>query len=188
MRKILLIALLFCLSTATYAVELSGVVLADSVNTAKGALLLNGAGVRSKFVFDLYVAALYLDAKKTSAAAVLTDAGDKRIALHLLRDISADHLLSAFKHAMENNHTRDELKALQASLTRFEQVFNKVGEVRKGDIITMDYQRDSGTLVAVNGAVQGTIAGAAFNTALLKIWLGDKPAQQDLKLKLLGGQ
>ncbi len=188
MKKIILIVLLFCLSTATYAVELSGVVLAESVNIAKSNLVLNGAGVRSKFVFDLYVAALYLGAKKTSAAAVLTDAGEKRIALHLLRDISADHLLSAFKHAMENNHTREELKALQASLTQFEQVFNKVGEVRKGDIITMDYQRDSGTLVAVNGVVQGAIAGAAFNTALLKIWLGEKPAQQDLKLKLLGGQ
>lgn len=160
----------------------------DAAHSGSSNLVLNGAGVRSKFVFDLYVAALYLDTKKTSAAAVLTDTGDKRIALHLLRDISADHLLSAFKHAIENNHTREELKALQASLTQFEQVFNKVGEVRKGDIITMDYQRDIGTLVAVNGVAQGTIAGVAFNTALLKIWLGDKPAQQDLKLKLLGGK
>lgn len=188
MKKSLLIVLLFCLSTATYAVEVGGVVLDGAVHPGSSNLVLNGAGVRSKFVFDLYVAALYLGAKTPTAAAVLTDAGDKRIALHLLRDISADHLLSAFKHAIENNHTREELKALQVSLTQFEQVFNKVGEVKKGDIITMDYQRDIGTLVAVNGVAQGMIAGFAFNTALLKIWLGDKPAQQDLKLKLLGGK
>ncbi len=188
MRKILLIAFLFCLSPATHAVELDGVKLADTVHPGNSNLVLNGAGVRSKFIFDLYVAALYLGEKKTSAAAVLNDAGEKRIALHLLREISADHLLSAFKKAIENNHTGDELKALQASLTQFEQIFNKLGEVKKGDIITLDYQRDIGTQVAVNGVVQGTIAGFAFNAALLKIWLGDKPAQQDLKLKLLGGQ
>jgi hypothetical protein len=27
-----------------------------------------------------------------------------------------------------------------------------------------------------------------FNTALLKIWLGEKPVDENLKLKLLGGQ
>jgi len=188
MRKILLIAFLMCLSLTVHAVELDGVKLADSVHPGNSNLVLNGAGVRSKFIFDLYVAALYLGEKKTSAAAVLNDAGEKRIALHLLHDISADHLLSSFKKAIENNHTSEELKALQASLTQFEQVFNKVGEAKKGDIITLDYQPASGTLVAVNGVVQGTIPGAAFNTALLKVWLGEKPAQADLKLKLLGGQ
>ena len=30
------------------------------------------------------------------------------------------------------------------------------------------------------------IAGEAFNRALTRIWLGDKPVQADLKPKLLG--
>jgi long-chain acyl-CoA synthetase len=39
----------------------------------------------------------------------------------------------------------------------------------------------------VNGAAKGTIPGDAFNVALTRIWLGDKPVQADLKKALLGG-
>ena len=37
------------------------------------------------------------------------------------------------------------------------------------------------------GTVKGAVAGEAFNQALTRIWLGDKPVQSDLKKSLLGG-
>jgi hypothetical protein len=41
--------------------------------------------------------------------------------------------------------------------------------------------------VVVNGKAQGSaIAGEDFYGALLRIWLGDKPVQDDLKKALLG--
>ncbi|MEQ1914804.1 MAG: chalcone isomerase family protein, partial [Sideroxydans sp.] len=66
-------------------------------------------------------------------------------------------------------------------------LFDAVKEVNKGDLITLDYQPSNGTTVSVNGVARGTIAGAAFNRALLKVWLGTKPVQDDLKKGLLGG-
>ncbi|MDE2310588.1 MAG: chalcone isomerase family protein [Betaproteobacteria bacterium] len=187
MKKLVALFLL-CWAAQVQAVEVAGVKLADSVHPGSRDLELNGAGVRTKIFFDLYVAALYLGEKKSNGAAVLADGGEKRMALYLLRDISADRLLGAFNAVIAANHTPAEMAALDALLREFSAIFHTMGEVKKGDVITLDYQPASGTQVSVNGVSKGMIAGAAFNTALLKIWLGDKPAQADLKQKLLGGQ
>ncbi len=188
MKKLILLVCCVLMSWNVSALEVGGVKLTDSVHLGSRDLALNGAGVRSKFIFDLYVAALYLGEKKTSSAAVLGDAGEKRLALHLLRDISAETLSGSFNKAIRNNHSAAELSVLDVSLKEFAAIFATMSEVKKGDVITLDYLPASGTQVSVNGAVKGVVAGAAFNTALLKVWLGEKPAQEDLKKKLLGGE
>jgi len=188
MKKLLLTGLMLCLCANVNAADVAWVKVADSVFLGHHDLRLNGAGVRSKFFLDLYIAALYLVEKKSSAAEVFADEGEKRMSLHLMRDISGDHLLNAFNKAITDNHTPAELAGLDASIKQFSAIFTAMNEVKKGDIITLDYLPGRGTQVNVNGELKGTIAGVAFNTALLKIWLGDKPAQDDLKLKLLGQQ
>lgn len=187
MNRLLLVAFFFCLSLTAQAQEVEGVKLEDTAHVGNNNLVLNGAGVRSKFIFDIYVAALYLTAKKSSAAMVLADAGDKRIALHVLREVSAEDLLHGFSAAIEKNHTEAELKEMAVARHDFEIIFQTMAKVNKGDVILLDYQRGQGTQVSVNGGVRGTIVNAAFHSALLKIWLGEKPAQEDLKQKLLGG-
>ena len=177
---------MLCLSAQASALELEGVKLADSVHLGSRDLQLNGAGVRSSFFLDLYVAALYLPGKSTSWAAVLADGGEKRMALHLLIGISADHLYSALNNAIAANHPPAELSALEMPLKEFAAIFHAIDEIEKGDVVTLDYLPDSGTQISVNGVVKGTVGGAPFNSALLKVWLGDKPAQADLKQKLLG--
>ena len=61
-----------------------------------------------------------------------------------------------------------------------------IGNARKGDLITIDFSGD-GTNVGFNGQARGSVAGDAFGRALLKVWLGDKPVDADLKQSLLGG-
>ena len=85
-----------------------------------------------------------------------------------------------------NSRPRVELNGLDAQIKQMAQIFAAVKEVKASDVITLDYLPASGTRISVNGALQGTITGATFNAALLKIWLGKKPVQDDLKLKLLG--
>ncbi|MBI5438675.1 MAG: chalcone isomerase family protein [Nitrosomonadales bacterium] len=186
MKKLTTLFLL-CLTAQAFALEVAGVKLADSVRFGSRDLQLNGVGVRSKLFFDLYIAALYLPGKITSGAAVLADGGEKRMALHLLVDIGAERLLSGLNNAIAANHTPAEMSALDAPFKEFSAIFHAIGEMKKGDVITLDYLPGSGTQVGLNGAVKGTVGGAPFNSALLKAWLGDKPAQVDLKQKLLGG-
>ncbi len=61
-----------------------------------------------------------------------------------------------------------------------------VKEVKEKDVVTLDYAGGA-TQIAFNGQAKATIAGDAFNAAMTRIWLGDKPVQADLKKAMLGG-
>lgn len=171
------------------AAEVEGVKLADSVRVADGGaeLRLNGAGVRTRFLFRVYVGALYLGAKTTTAAAVINDNGAKRIVLHMLRELSAEQFVSALEDGLKNNHGADELAKLDARVRQLRAIFDAVKTARTGDVILIDYLPAEGTRITINGTPRGTIAGADFNRALLRIWLGENPADADLKRAMLGG-
>jgi long-chain acyl-CoA synthetase len=188
MLKKILIAGLFFLCSSVQAIEINGVKLDPVVHLGNSNLILNGAGVRTKWIFDLYVAALYTAGKKSSAEAVLADAAEKRIALHILSNIGAENLLYVFNKAIENNQSEVELQAMEKTLHEFGNILRKMNRVSKGDVILFDYQPGIGTQISVNGSLRGTIPGPVFAQAWLKIWLGEYPVQQDVKLKLLGGK
>ncbi len=186
MKKILLLGAML-LSLNVHAKELAGVAVADSVQVGGQTLVLNGAGIRTKFFFKIYVGALYLPQKQTSGEAIIADEHPHRMALHILHELSSEKLFNAVKDAMEDNQTAAGMAALAEQMQQMGKIFDTVKMVKPGDVITLDYLPDSGTQISVNGTVCGTISGVAFNRALLKIWLGEKPIQADLKKELLGG-
>lgn len=178
---------------AAPAAELEGVKLPDNARVTEGGaeLVLNGAGVRTRFMFRVYVGALYVQKKTTAANAVISDAGAKRIALYMLRELSSAQFVSALEDGLKNNHNAEELAKLDAPIKQLRAIFDAVKTAKAGDVILIDYLPrsvpGSGTRITVNGAVRGTIPGEDFNRALLRIWLGDNPADSDLKKGLLGG-
>ena len=184
--KKLLMACCLLLSVNASALELAGVNLSDTVQVGTQTLVLNGAGIRTKWFFKIYIGALYLTKKQSSAEAIIADESGHRVALHMLHELSGTKLYGAFSEAVEANHTAAEIAALDEQMKQMRQIFNLVDEVKPGDVITLDYLQSSGTQIVVNGTVRGTIAGTAFNRALLKIWLGSKPVQGDLKQAMLG--
>ena len=150
-------------------------------------LVLNGAGVRTRFFFRVYVGALYLPQKSAAAPAIIQDAGARRIALHMLRELSAEQFIGALEDGLQKNHAADELAKLNPRVQQLRAIFEAVKTAKPGDVIFIDYLPGTGTRITVNGAVQGMIAGEDFNRALLRIWLGDSPADSDLKKGMLGG-
>jgi len=187
MKKILLVSCCFLLSWNANALDLSGIHLADRVQVGDTELQLNGGGIRTRFFFKIYVGALYLPQKQTSAEVIIADENKHRIAMHILRELSGEKLFGAFKDAIESNHSAAELAELDAQIQQMKQIFEAVQEVKPGDTIMLDYLPDSGTRVTVNGTERGIIAGEPFNRALLKVWLGKHPVQDDLKKGMLGG-
>ncbi|MFO1351733.1 MAG: chalcone isomerase family protein [Gammaproteobacteria bacterium] len=185
----LLLVLLAVNPMRASALEIAGIKLDDSATLRAGGtpLLLNGAGVRTRLLFKVYVGALYLQTKTNDEAAVLAEASEKRLALHMLRELSADQFLSAIQDGLNANNDKAELTPLQDRLATFYDVIRAIPSVHKGDVILLDYRPDSGTQVTVNGSAKGVVAGADFNRALLKIWLGPKPVDNQLKKGLLGG-
>jgi hypothetical protein len=185
MKKLITLFLL-CLTTQAVAVDFEGVKLNDTAQVGNVTLKLNGAGLRTKLIFKVYVGALYLADKKHSATAVLADDGAKRLSMFMLRELSSDQLMEAFEKGLANNNTSTELAAMNSRIKEFSAIFRSAREVAKGDVITIDYFPGEGTRVSINGIEKGRLAGAEFNTALLKIWLGNDPVDEDLKKGLLG--
>ena len=166
------------------AAEVGGIRLDDKVSVGAQELVLNGAGVRTRVVFKVYVASLYLPQKATELAAVLAKS-PRRIQLNLLRTLSADQLVEALNEGLAENNTAAELAAVKSQVDALATIMKSFKEVKEKDVITLDFV-DGATRIGLNGEAKGNIGGDAFNQALTKVWLGEKPVQADLKKSLLG--
>ena len=170
------------------AVELEGVKLDPTAQVGGAALVLNGAGVRTRAIFKVYVAGLYVPAKANNAAALLAQKGPRRVAITMLRNVDADTFSGALSEGLQKNLSEAQFTAFKAQIDTLNANFKAAGEAKKGDAIHLEFAPDAGTRVVVNGKAQGSaIAGEDFYAALLRIWLGDKPVDADLKKGLLGG-
>ena len=183
--RIWIIALLaLCVGAPAFAAEVGGVKLDEKVALGGQELVLNGAGIRTRVVFKVYVASLYLPAKATDLSGVLAKA-PRRIQMNLLRTLAADQLVDALNEGLKENNTEAEMAAVKAQADQLMSIMKAFGEAKEGNVVTLDFV-DGATAVGFNGAARGTIPGEAFNKALTKIWLGDKPVQADLKKAMLG--
>ncbi len=173
-------------STAGVARQLDDVTLPDNV-TLDGtdvALQLNGMGYRTKFVFNIYVGALYTESKVESRDAAQALNGPKRVVMHMVHDeVSKEKMADAWNEGFEENNSDAQLGKLKARLKTFIGYFP---DLKEGNIVLLDYIPGKGTRVTINGEVKGVIEGADFYTALLDVWLGDEPADDDLKEAMLG--
>ena len=172
-------------SAGASALEVGGVNLPDKESVGGQELVLNGAGVRTRAFFKVYVASLYVPAKATTTGAVLAK-GPRRIQMNLLRNLSPDQLVDALVDGLKDNNGEAELAAVKAQQEQMVAAMKGLGYVKEKDVVALDYV-DGTTRIVLNGQVKATIPGDAFNAALTKVWLGDKPAQADLKKSLLGG-
>ena len=188
MRTLLVLVAAMALGVA-HAADVAGVKLPDRlrVSAAGPELVLNGAGLRTRFFIKVYAGGLYLEKKSPTADAVLALQGPKRVSMHLLRNVSAKQILDALHDGVAANNSPAELAKLRPQLDALDGVMNALGPIKEGDVVTLDYVPGSGTVVTVNGQAKGKpIAGTALYDALLRVWLGDDPVQDDLKKALLG--
>ena len=189
MRSWVLAMWLAVATIGAYAAEVGGVKLEDKLRLIPTGpeLVLNGAGIRTRAIFKVYVGALYLSEKKTAANDVLALAGPKRVSMTMLRDLTAQQLSEALAEGIRNNASAAEQEALKGRIDELLGIMDALNEAKKGDAILLDFLPESGTRVMVNGRPRGKpIAGEDFYRALLKIWLGDKPVDGDLKKGMLG--
>ncbi|MDE0854218.1 MAG: chalcone isomerase family protein [Nevskia sp.] len=182
------VAVLLLVGAPAPAVQLAGVNVDDQVTVDGNTLMLNGAGLRTKYLLaDVYLAALYLPQKSGDAGEIVEAREPRRISLMMKRDIDTAALVKAFHEGVSRNLSAAQLAALKPRLERLDRSFAQVRALRSGDVITLDFGADGSTRVRYNGQLQDSIEGADLSAALLGIWLGRNPVQADLKRELLGG-
>ncbi len=175
---------LFSLPVAAVSVE--GVDLAEKIEVEGQALVLNGAGVREKFFFDIYVAALYLPARMSDAHKILQTDQPWRLSMNFLySEVSKEKLDKGWDEGFEENTPATERAAIAGRLQQFKDMFP---DLRKGDEVVLAYVPEKGVSVTIKGEQKGAIAGADFARALLSVWLGPEPVTGNLKKALLGGR
>jgi hypothetical protein len=186
MRKIatsLCAALLFLASVAGLrAATLAGVTLADTVKAGDTTLVLNGLGLRKKFVVKVYIAGLYLPQKSSDASAILKADTPMRMVMHFVHSASQKQMADAFDESFDSN-SPEARKTMKADVDRF---LAAIEPVKEGDEMSFTYLPGAGTTFAVNGKDRLTIAGSGFARLLFAVWLGPKPPNADLKSGILG--
>ena len=181
----ILVAAANALAAETGGKEVAGIALPAAVKVAEidEPLRLNGAGVRSKFFFKIYVAALYLPQPNASAERILQQLPPSRLLMHFVYDeVSKQKLDDAWEEGFRANLSEPDLSRLRDRLERFKDMFFTLHE---GDEVWLDHIPGQGTRVAINGEPRGVIEGADFNRALLSVWLGPNPVTGSLKKALL---
>jgi len=163
-----------------------------SVQVSDATLNLNGAGIRYRFGFKVYAAGLYLSAKAATAEAALAPGGAKRIQLVMLREVDGNELGKLFVRGIESNTPKGEdLSKIVPGTVRmgdaFAQVFGGGKKLAAGEILTLDFVPGLGTVMMHNGKPVGeAIKEPQFYVALMRLWLGQEPADRQLKDALLG--
>ncbi len=184
MQKIYLSLLaLWIIPFSVSAIELGGITMPDTLD-AEQSLILNGAGIRSKFVFELYVAGLYLGEKSSKAKDIIAAEEPMALRLHIISPkITSKKMIKATWKGFENA-TRGNTTAIETEIEQFLGAFSD--KISVGDVFEFVYTPHVGTVISKNGVAELTIDSVAFKQALFGIWLSDRPAQAPLKGALLG--
>ncbi len=186
MKTFLAASCFFLFTSLAAAAELSGVFVDDEYSTDDGQqLVLNGVGLREKLWIDVYVGSLYLQAKSDDVAEILSKPGPWRIQLDFVyKEVAQKKLLDSWRDGFEKNQSTENLQQLQARIDQFYAYFDASAVAK--DRYAFDYIPGTGTRISKNQQVLGVITGEDFKNALLEIWLGNHPADKNLKKGILG--
>ncbi|VAW96517.1 FIG026291: Hypothetical periplasmic protein [hydrothermal vent metagenome] len=164
--------------------EIAGVKIPDSIQSGNVELILNGVGIRTKFFFDIYIGSLYLKVKESNAEKIINSAQTKRINLHFLyKEVNKEKLTNGWTAGFKNNNTPEIFTILKQRLEKFNSFFKTM---HNGDSVQFDFINAKSTKITINNTLQGEINGVDFQKALLRVWLGEDPADSELKQALLG--
>ncbi len=173
------------------ALEVAGVNF-QSQSLVKGTKLqLNGAGVRQQAFTPLYTAGLYLEEKASTAEAVLLSKGAKQIRVVMLREVNSRDFGALLSRGLVTTSNDDQLSNLIPEIMDLGTLIAERGKLQAGDSFVIDWSATQGTTIRVNQRGSHKPAVEVFAKpdvigALMRIWLGDNPADAELKAALLG--
>ncbi len=145
-------------------------------------LQLNGAGIREKYLVEVYVGALYLSGKTSDASQILSSESDKCITLSTLVYLSKETMQAGILNGIAKNVSDDEFESLQSDIDAFNAFFI---DTEKNTMFQINFLASGETELLINQKKRGSVTGFTFQKALLSVWLGDKPPTDTIKKAML---
>ena len=174
-------------ATAAVAVELAGVKVEGAVTVSGTKLQLNGAGIRYKGPFKVYVGDLYTTRRVSSLDDLIAAPGPKRLSMTFLREINSTEFGKLLTRGMEDNVSKQELSKIIPGMIKMGDIFAANKSFAPGDVCSLEWDPAKGLSVYAKGKLQAEpFKDPAFYRALMSIWFGNTPADWKLKDELLG--
>ena len=174
------------LSPAHAVIEVAGVKFEDTPQPGRPALT---AEWRRPAQDDVHLGihlGLYVQKKDTTAQGLL-DAPATKHARGAQARCQGAKLIDALVFGVENNTPEAELKDLRPRLEHLANGLRAAGEIEEDAIVKIEFVPGLGTVVSHNNKILvKDLPGEDFYRALMRIWLGEKPADRGLKARLLG--
>ncbi len=180
--SILLIALITIVS-AQAQTKVGDATLPNTIKFNGEDLVINGAGLREKFFFDIYAGGLYLKQKSNKASVAASDE-TMAVKVHILSGMmSRKKMASALKSGFVKS-TNNNTAPLQDRIEKF--IGFVSDEIEVGQVFDIVYEKGKGSVLYKNGVEKGFVKGLDFKKALFNIWLGNDPVDKGLKNEMLG--
>ena len=173
------------LASAGQARQIADVELPESMERSGAELVLNGAGVRTRFFIDVYVGGLYLLQPSGDASAIIDADEPMAIKLHILTGLVTPKLM---KSSIEEGFERSTAGNTAPIRSQIESLMGVYDDgVADEDVFDIVYVPGKGLDVFKNGTHRATVeSGLRFKRALFGIWFSDRPIQASLKRGMLG--
>lgn len=169
------------------ATEIAGVKVEDTATVGGARLQLNGAGIRYKGPFKVYVGELYTAKKVGSLDELVAAPGPKRLTMTFLREIEAGPFGKLLTRGVEDNVPKSELSKLVPGLMRMSDIFSVNKVLVPGETVVLDWIPGTGMVITAKGKTQGEpFKEPEFYKAIMAIWFGPVPADFKLKDAMLG--
>ena len=148
-------------------------------------LVLNGTGMRKKWMMDIYEGGLYLPSKSSDPQAIISADQPMAVRLEMVSGmITSEKMEDALTEGLQHS-TGGNIAPIKTHVDAFLAVFQE--EIKEGDIFDIAYLPGKGMDIYKNAQFKSSIdGGMAFKRAIFGIWLGDKPADKKLKSGMLG--
>lgn len=161
----------------------NGIEVADSLPLNDQQLTLNGAGVRSKFFVDAYVASLYLTTTSQNAEQIIAADEPMVMRLQITSGMINSKRMSESTRDGFIRSTGGNIAPIEAGMEELITAFRE--EVKEGDVFDLVYEPVTGVTVYRNGDKKAVVAGLEFKKALFGIWLSADSIQKSLRKALL---
>jgi len=188
MKKIIAAFIIFLIPMMVFPKEIGGKIMPDKLKVGETKLILNGAGIVTKYFIGIkvYAVGLYLVKKSQKFKQILKADKAMAIRMHFIYDdIEKEKIIDSWKEGFPKNISEKKLKALKSKIKKFISFFSK--DNTEDDIYQFEYIPGTGTKVFINKKLKGTIKGLDFKYALFAIWLGkEDPRDDDVREEMLG--
>lgn len=171
-------------SLPTQALTIKGIDVQETMKLDSQELVLNGAGVRTKWFVEGYIAGLYLAQKTDNAEAVM--AADEPMAVRLIITsgmITPKRMTESTRDGFVSS-TGGNIAPIENEVEELISAFKDT--VEEGDVFDLVYLPEQGVTVYRNGEEKTNVKGLEFKKALFGIWISERGIQKSLRKKMMG--